>query len=389
MRFVFISEGDLFLKEDGKDAVELESHFAREALERTTARNNRHAWKGQGRDDASMYSAGVVWGRQSGGRPENDHPVVRAVSRGAAENELLYTLAMSASSGLFRYNLANKEEYRLFHRQDFDGCGLCCHAPTGEIVLSSRNADHLGKLEFYHEAERRRNQLTDGDGHDSNPCQDPSSPHVIYFQSSGVARNEEGDIVALGPVAIHRLDRTTREMTVLLEDEHWDYLQPKIDAQGTLYYIRRPYAIRDDLPLGQKLKGFFLLPFHLASAVFGFLDAFSRMFGKQSLRPAGGNKPLALSRSRFATFHDTTIALEKVLKHGDQLDDSMQLVPATWELIRRDSAGNETVVAKHVVSYDLGPNGEVLYSDGLRVWQAGAVPRKLVQGRIIQSVVIA
>jgi hypothetical protein len=386
MRFVFISEGDLFLKEDDKDPVEIESHFAREALERTTARSNRQAWKGQGREEGSMYSAGTIWGRQSA-RTENDHPVVRAVSRGASENELLYTLAMSASAGLFRYDLVTKEELRLFHRQDFDGCGLCCHSPSGQIILSSRNADRLGKLEYYHESERRRNQLTDGDGHDSNPSHDPRSPHLIYFQSSGVARNEEGEIVALGPVGIHRLDRTTGDMTVVLEDENWDYLQPKLDDQGALHFIRRPYAARDDLPLAQKVKGFFLLPFHLAGAFFGFLDAFSRMFGKQSLRPAGGNKPVTLSRSRFATFHDTTIALEKVLNKGDRLDDRVQLVPATWELVRRDASGHETVVAKHVVSYDLGPAGELLYSDGLRIWQAGSTPKKLVQGKIIQSVV--
>ncbi|HEX2861359.1 MAG TPA: hypothetical protein VHN79_06950, partial [Lacunisphaera sp.] len=188
MRFVFISEGDLFLKENDRDVAEIESHFAREALERSTARSNRHAWKGNGPEDAGMYSAGAVWGRQTK-RTDSDHPVIRTVARGAAADELLYTLAMSASSGLFRYNLASKEEHRLFHRQDFDGCGMSCHPPSGQIILSSRNEERLGKLESYQESERRRNRLTDGDGHDSNPCHDPLSPHVVYFQSSGIARD--------------------------------------------------------------------------------------------------------------------------------------------------------------------------------------------------------
>ena len=46
------------------------------------------------------------------------------------------------------------------------------------------------------------------------------------------------------------------------------------------------------------------------------------------------------------------------------------------------------MLAKHVVSYDLGPNGELLYSDGLNVWQGGASPKKLFQGKVVQSVVI-
>jgi hypothetical protein len=386
MRFVFLSEGDLFLKEDGQEPVEIESHFAREALERATSRSDRQAWKGQGREEG-MFNAQTVWGRQAA-RSERDHPVVRTVARGPEANELLYTLAMSASSGLFRYNLATREEYRLFHRHDFDGCGLSCHRPAKQVVLSSRNQDHLGKLELYDEATRRRQQMTDGDGHDSNPSHDPRSPDTIYFQSSGVARNEQGVIVALGPAAIHQLNRATGAMTTLLEDDQWDYLQPRMDANGALHFIRRPYD-RHELSTLHTVKAFVLLPFHIGAAIFGFMDAFSRMFAKRSLRPAGAGKEIPLSRSRFATFQDTTIALEKVLDKTGRLDDSVQLVPATWELVRRDASGQETVLAKHVVAFDLGPDGELVYSDGLRVWQAGASPRKVFQGKIIQSVVVA
>jgi hypothetical protein len=388
MRFVFISEGDLFLKNDGAEPVEIESPFAREAIERASARSNRNAWKGQGREEMGVYSAGVVWGRQAGGQRGQDHPVIRSVVRGPADNELLYALAMSASSGLFRYNLETKDELRLFHRQDFDGCGLSCHRPTAQVVISSRNEDKLGKLELYEEATRRRQRLTDGEGHDSNPAQDPNAPHLVYFQSSGVARNEQGVIVAFGPAAIHRLDTTTGTMESIAEDPRWDYLQPKVDAAGNLHYIRRPHGDRDDLPFLQKLKAFFLIPFHLAAGIFGFLEAFTRMFGKRSLRPAGTGKDLPMERSRYATFHDTTVALEKVLDKRGQIDESQHLVPATWELIRRDKSGTETVLASHVVAYDLGPNGELLYSDGLRVWQGGSSPKKLFQGKVVQAVVM-
>ena len=64
------------------------------------------------------------------------------------------------------------------------------------------------------------------------------------------------------------------------------------------------------------------------------------------------------------------------------------LVPASWELVRRDPNGDETVLAKHIVTYDVGPNGEVLYSDGLRIWQHGSPPKKLFSGKLVQSVVV-
>lgn len=224
---------------------------------------------------------------------------------------------------------------------------------------------------------------------DANPSHDASARGIVYFQSSGIGRNERGEIVALGPAAIYRLDQANGKMETVLENDDWDFLQPKTDASGALYYIRRPYANRDDLPLGQKLKAFALMPIHLAGAVFGFLDVFSRMFGKQSLRPAGKGPGLPVAQSRYATFHDTTIQLERILNKRGKIDDSTQLVPKTWELVRRENSGGETVIAKHVVSFDVGPDGEVIYSDGLRVWLAGSSPRKLHEGHIIQSVVIA
>ncbi len=386
MRFVFISEGDLFLKEAGRDAVEIESPFARDSIDRATDRANRNAWKGQGREESDIYSAGVVWGRQAGHR-HHDHPIFRNVVRGPGENELLYALAMSASSGLFRYDLATREERRLFHRQDYDACGLSCHRATGGLVLASRNEEAVGKLELYQEGSRRQ-RLTAGEGHDCNPCHDPANPAVLYFQSAGVARNEQGQLMALGPVSIQRLDTQSGEMTTVLEDSHRDYLQPRPDAAGNLCYIRRPYGGRDDLPLGQKIKGFLLVPFHLVAAVFGFLDAFSRMFAKRSLKPAGAPKEMPLARSPHATFHDTTLALEKILNKQGDLDDDAQLVPASWELVRRAADGTETVLAKHVVAFDLGPSGEIIYSDGVRVWRHAPEPEKLFSGKIVQSVAI-
>jgi hypothetical protein len=301
---------------------------------------------------------------------------------------LLYAQAMSASSGLFRYNLATREEYRLFHRQDFDACGLACDPSNGQIVVATRGKEDLGKLQLIDDTARRNDRITAGDGHDSNPFPDPVNRSGIYFQSSGVGRNERGEIVALGPAAIHRLDRATGEMQTVLEDADWDFLLPKADANGALYFIRRPYAEQDSLPLGQKIKAFVTLPFALAGAMFGFLDAFSRMFGKKSLRPAGGGPGLPVARSRYATFHDTTIELEKVLEQQDRKGEDAQVVPKTWELVRRDSSGAETVLAQHAVAYDLGPKGEVVYSDGLRIWLAGPTRTKLHGGHIIHSVVV-
>ncbi len=387
MRIVFLSEGKLFLKEDGRDAVEIESPFARAAVDRAATRNERNAWKTKDREGGDPFSNRLVWGRQAE-RAADGAPTFRHVARGAKPGELLYALAMSASSGLFRYNLDSHDETRLFHRQDFDACGLTCNPATGEIVVASRDKDDLGKLEQMDESSRRRDRVTAGDGHDSQPSYHPAQPNVVFFQSSGAGRDEEGRLVALGPAAICRLECASGKLETVREDEHYDFLAPKMDAAGRLYFIRRPFAARHDVPLGDRLKAFVLVPWHLASAVFGFLDAFSRLFGKQSLKPAAGGPNLPAARQRYATFQDMPVQLERVLNKRTRNIDGVQLVPDTWELVRREADGREEVIGRHVVAFDLGPDGALVYTDGLRIWQTGDSPHKLHEGHIVQAVLV-
>ena len=43
------------------------------------------------------------------------------------------------------------------------------------------------------------------------------------------------------------------------------------------------------------------------------------------------------------------------------------LAPADWVLVRRSPDGQETVLAKHVVAYDLSSDGRIAWSDGRNV----------------------
>lgn len=387
MKILFISEGALYRQEDDRPPEKVESPFALEAGERADARVKKNAWKGQGREDQGVYSAGVVWGKQAMNR-ESNHALFRAVAASEKPGIVYYLMSMSASSGLFRLDLATGEELRIFHRQDFDGCALGCDRRTGKIILSSRNEEGLGKLEGYDVETRRRRPLTAGDGHDSNPCLDPRDPETVYFQSAGVARNEQGEIAAIGAAGVHRLDLKSGEMTTVIEETDRDFLSPKVDTAGNLWYIRRPHREQGHVSFAQRLKAWILFPVNLAAGIYGFLDTFTKIFAKRSLRPAGAAQDLEVRRSRYAQFQELAVSLEKVRQIDGEIDDSVQIVPATWELIRRTADGSESVVADHVVAFDFGPEGELVYSDGLRVWLHGQPRKRLVKGRIIQSVAV-
>ena len=48
-------------------------------------------------------------------------------------------------------------------------------------------------------------------------------------------------------------------------------------------------------------------------------------------------------------------------------DEPPGLVPKNWRLVRRSPDGREDVLADGVLAYDVGPAGDVVYTDGTRV----------------------
>ena len=65
------------------------------------------------------------------------------------------------------------------------------------------------------------------------------------------------------------------------------------------------------------------------------------------------------------------------------------LVPRTWELVRRNAQGQETVLATNVASYDLLPDGAVIYSNGRAVFMlaGGAQPSLILKEDLVADVV--
>ncbi|HLP09779.1 MAG TPA: hypothetical protein VK178_16575, partial [Opitutaceae bacterium] len=130
------------------------------------------------------------------------------------------------------------------------------------------------------------------------------------------------------------------------------------------------------------------VPYHLAGAAFGFLDAFSRLFGKRSLRPDLAGAGLPRHRQRMATFQGLRVDLERALAQKSKRNDQVQLAPRDWELLRYHADGTVETIANHVVAFDIAPDGTIVYSDGLRVWRHGPTPEKLHEGHVVQALAV-
>jgi hypothetical protein len=84
------------------------------------------------------------------------------------------------------------------------------------------------------------------------------------------------------------------------------------------------------------------------------------------------------------------INAEKVLNTGVKIQGIPSIVPASWELIRRDELGNEEVLAKNVSAFDIGHNGTIIYSNGYGVFRLDDQKRHqlIVKDKLIEDVVI-
>jgi YD repeat-containing protein len=284
------------------------------------------------------------------------------------DDTLYYLLAVGETRGLFRRHLAEDREVRLFHRANWHCEGLAFNAEENRLVVASRNADGTAHVEVYDEEGNRTGAVTDGDCVDAAPSLVPGRARTIVYQSSGVARHaESGQLVALSHACVQMLDYGNGRVETLLDDPRHDFVAPRMDAQGRLFAIRRPAEQTVQQRAGTAVSDMLLMPFRLLKAVFGYLNFFSMVYGKEPLRSSGGPRTPALDQDLGRLWlHGRMIELSKV-KTDAQYGGN--LVPRSWELVRVDRAGAEPeVIAQHVAAFDVGPDGRVAWTNGFDIF---------------------
>lgn len=380
----YLAQGKLHLRSSGGVAT-VESEFGRSLRERAAQIHQRHAWKMQGH--GAQFMTGALWAGHATD-PSEFRVAITSIAAGRNAGELLYSLETPDVSGIFRVD-ANGVEQRLFHTADFRLRHIALD-PTGATLAASifhnNFTSHIAVLQvegtdFF--------EATDGDSFDIAPRWVPGPGRRLVFQSAGLGRDAAGRFCGLGPFAIQQLDLDSGELQCLAEEPGHDLLGPQCTAAGDLYYIRRPYQNdRRKISPWSALKDTALFPFRMAIAIFQYFNFFS-------MRYTG--KPLATSRGAAGRQPD----LKQMLVWGNLIDadraarenrmgdtDAPDLVPATWQLVRRSAGGATEVLAKSVLSFDIAADGFILYSNGSaihRIAQGGRSERLLV-GAMIEQV---
>ena len=363
----FIAEGQLRSSDARGTLGVLESPFVNEAVARTERSQKLAAWKTAPREEGQgLVPSSMLWGRRGAGGGSAPPRFQYAVRAG--DDALIYVVTVGSRTGLFRYHLTDKREVRLFHGAELRCLGMAYDPAADNVVLAVGNPDGTAALEIVDAEGRRRGQITGGDAIDAAPSVSAREPGVLFYQSAGVARHvQKGHVAAIGPAAILRLDTRAGQVGTVLEHRSYDFLAPKEDRGGNLWFIRRPYektAQEEAVSLG---KDVLMFPWRLAKGIFGWLNFFTTIYGREPLRPSGGPKVPGMEQDMGALWlHGRMVELKQVQYSAER---GGGLVPASWELVCQNRHGREYVAAKHVVSFDVAADDTVVYSNGFELYR--------------------
>jgi hypothetical protein len=381
----YLSQGKLYLKPPNEDALEITSQFVDSINDRNRKSSERQGWKNRASTQPEMLPAGMLWRTQQPAEMKNVK--IGSVTRGAG-NELLFTLNTNSVGGIFAHDPTDRSERRLYHKVGFRALHLSKH-PTKDLVALAVHGEGMeSHIALTDTAGRRLREVTEGECVDQCPSWMPGGAEKLVYQSAGIAKNAAGFEVAVGPSAVMQLDIAGGEMTTVLEDEQHDYLNPRMSAAGDLYFIRRPWTPNaKPTSIWRILSDTLLFPFRLIRAFIHFFNFFSIAFSGKPLISAGGpqqeNQPMT-----SLMLWGKLIEADKILGKARE-GELPSLVPQTWQLVRRDPSGNEHLLAKGVLSFDLTADGRIVYSNGSTVFclNADEQPQSLCSGKLIEQVV--
>ncbi|MEM7624991.1 MAG: hypothetical protein AAF333_05130 [Planctomycetota bacterium] len=396
LRVAYLAEGKLYLHHTGgAEPTEVISRFAQDMIERDLRRRQKDEWK---RGSAGWAATGLpaeAMGLGAAFGEDLDNPETRRVNivsvAAHPDGEWVYALETDAVGGLFAYDPDQREERRLVHRSEFRVADLDVHPADGRLACCLAYPDGSANLAVMDPNGGKLREITEGDSLDQAPSWVAGAPAKIVYQSAGIARNEHGHFMEVSPYRVEQLDLESGEHEVLFGDDAYDCMMPRALADGSIFYVRRPYQPRREQRVGAWpiVKDILLFPVRLAVAVVAFLNFFSMIFAKKPLITAGGPRRRG-ANARQLFLYGRLVETEKARKNAKR-DADRVVVPDDWELVRSLPNGKELIYATGVGDYALLPgDAGVVYTDGSHVVHLDADDRKtrLAKSRIIERVAV-
>ena len=382
---LYITQGRIHLKEPDKPARLIESKFGQSLIDRAGMIKERNAWKTKG-TGAQFMAGRMLWGGD-GHDPMEMTQAVTGVSRGTRPGEFLYSLASDEVSGVFALRNQTADEQRLFHTADFRITQLSAHPSEDRVACVVQHRD-VSNIAVMRSDGADLTDVTQGDSIDRAPTWVPGSSNEIVFQSSGIARNQQGVYAGTASARIEKLNLDNGEIATVLQDEARDFLDPQMNAQGDLFCIRKPYqALHPKFNPLRALLDFVLFPFRFLFAIFQFMNFFTVRYTGKTLVTSGNARQKQTDIRQMMMLGNLMQAQRDAEKSAER--DREGLVAKSWELIRKTGSGEIQVLERGVLSFDLCDDGAIVFTDGSRVFlrQPNGSKEKIAEDKFISQVI--
>jgi hypothetical protein len=382
--FAYLARGRLFVKQGDAPVRGYESAFAQSVRDRALQIQKRHEWKSGG-SGANFMGRSLIWG-SGGKKPEAMVIPASDLTRGPLPGEVLYALNVEGRTAVCALRLEDGAERRMLHGSERRLAELHALPDGQQIVCSALHPDGTASIGVMSREATDLVEITEGESRDGAPYLCPGSPRRVVYHSAGVGRDSAGRAAGLGPSEIHLLELDGAELRTLASEPDTDLLCPRLLADGTLYYVSRPWRQGHSASFWGSLLDFVLFPARLLFAVFQFLNFFAARYTGKPLTTAGGPKRLGADLKQMMVWSNLIAAEEDATAEEPPAD-----VPRTWQLIRRDAAGKTTPLAENVLAYDVCGDGSLLYTTGTaihRLTPGGKRERLLTDAGIRQLVAL-
>lgn len=376
----YLAQGKIRLKSGDAPPRTVDSVYGNSIREKAVRSAQKHSWKGQG--DSSPFAA-AAWGNKA--MQTGEVPLlITSLCASKEPGSLLYSLESGSLCALLEVRQLGADEHRLWNDNNTKLRHVSVSKHTGDMVFSIVHQNGTANIGVKRANRGGFLELTEGDSFDTAPRWKPDAERYIVYQSAGVGRNREGHFLAFGPFTIQQLDTELGEITTLVEEHGKDCLAPHYAADGSLYYIQRPYVERELPSLWSSIKNLLLFPFRLAHAIYNFLNFFSTIFSGRKLSTSKGANAREMDMKQMMIWGN----LVRSQRQGEVEDESADLVPKSWQLMRRGPNGQTSSLASGVLAYDVGADGTVVYTNGNGVFLLHPDGQKqhVVNERMIEQV---
>lgn len=356
----YLAQGKIRIKSGDSPPRTVDSAYGNSIREKAIRAQQRHSWKGQG--DGSPFGA-VTWGNKAAQGGEIPL-LITSLCAGKEPGGLVYSFESGSLCALLEVRQLGAEEQRLWNDSNTRLRHVTVSKQSGDMVFSILHQNGTANIGVKFAGRGGFSELTEGDSFDTAPRWKHGNERFIIYQSAGVGRNREGHFLAFAPFTIQQLDTEAGEIATLVEEAGKDCLAPQFAPDGSLYYVQRPY-VQQELPsLWGSVKNLLLFPFRLAHGIYNFLNFFSAIFSGRKLSRRSGASAREMDMKQMMTWGN----LVQSQRSGEAEDESADLVPKSWQLMRRIPNGETTTLANGVLAYDIAGDGTVVYTNGNAVY---------------------